>query len=212
MKRVLMLLANGVEPMEMAAFTDVLGWADLIGDCPLELVNAGLRRKIVTTFGLTINPGSLLRDLDISSFDALALPGGFEPSGFYEEALSEPFLRAIRYFVEAGKPVASVCVSSVCLGAAGVLRGRKATTYHQEGGKRKNQLVEAGALFVDRPVVIDDNIITSSGPGTATEVAFLLLEKLTGADNATYIRQKMRFATPDRHWFETPQVPENFMQ
>lgn len=212
MKRVLMLLANGVEPMEMAAFTDVLGWADLIGDCPLELVNAGLRRKIVTTFGLSINPGSLLCDLDISSFDALALPGGFEPAGFYEEALSEPFLQTIRYFVEAGKPVASVCVSSVCLGVAGVLRGRKATTYHQEGGKRKNQLLETGALFVDRPVVVDDNIITSSGPGTAAEVAFVLLEQLTSADNATYIRQKMRFATPDRHWFETPQVAEPLMQ
>ena len=207
MKRVLMLLANGVEPMEMAAFTDVLGWADLLGDCPVELVNAGLRRKIVTTFGLSINPGCLLRDLDISSFDALALPGGFEPSGFYEEALSEPFLETIRYFVSAGKPVASVCVSSLCLGVAGVLRGRNATTYHQEGGKRRNQLVETGAVFVDRPVVVDGNIITSSGPGTATEVAFVLLEKLTGAENAAYIRQKMRFATPDRHWFETPQVP-----
>lgn len=207
MKRVLMLLANGVEPLEMAAFTDVLGWADLLGDAPLELVHAGLRTKIVTTFGLTITPAFLLHDLDISCFDALALPGGFEPAGFYEEALSEPFLETIRYFVKAGKPVASVCVSSVCLGVAGVLRGRKATTYHQEGGKRKNQLVETGALFVDRPVVVDGNIITSSGPGTAAEVAFLLLEKLTDAENAASIRQKMRFATPDLDWLETPQVP-----
>lgn len=137
MKRVLILLANGVEPMEMAAFTDVLGWADLLGDYPIELVNAGLRRKIITTFGLTLNPSFLLSDLDVSSFDALALPGGFEPSGFYEEALSEPFLETIRQFVDAGKPVASVCVASVCLGAAGVLRGKNATTYHQDGGKRK---------------------------------------------------------------------------
>ncbi|WP_339500261.1 DJ-1/PfpI family protein [Pseudomonas silesiensis] len=207
MKRVLMLLANGVEPMEMAAFTDVLGWADLLGDISLELVNAGLRRKIITTFGLALNPNFLLSDLDVSSFDALALPGGFEPSGFYEEALSEPFLETIRQFVDAGKPVASVCVASVCLGAAGVLRGKNATTYHQEGGKRKNQLVESGALFLDRPVVVHDNIITSSGPGTATEVAFLLLEKLTSLENATYIRQKMRFATPDQDWYNTPQVP-----
>ncbi|MDB5994328.1 MAG: Dimethyladenosine transferase [Pseudomonas sp.] len=206
MKRVLMLLANGVEPLEMAAFTDVLGWANLLGDQPLELVNAGLRSKIVTTFGLTLNPSFLLNELDLSTFDALALPGGFEPGGFYEEALSEPFLDTIRHFVDARKPVASVCVSSVCLGAAGVLRGRHATTYHQEGGKRKNQLVESGALFVDRPVVVDDQIITSSGPGTATEVAFQLLEKLTSPGNAAFIREKMRFATPGRDWYETPQV------
>lgn len=207
MKRVLMLLANGVEPLEMAAFTDVLGWANLLGDQPVELVNAGLRAKIVTTFGLTLIPGFLLSDLDVSRFDALALPGGFEPAGFYEEALSEPFLSTIRHFVETGKPVASVCVSSICLGVAGVLRDRSATTYHQEGGKRKNQLVETGARFVDRPVVVDDHIITSSGPGTATEVAFVLLEQITSVENAALIRQKMRFATPGREWYEAPQVP-----
>lgn len=207
MKRVLMLLANGVEPLEMAAFTDVLGWANLLGDQPVELVNAGLRAKIVTTFGLTLIPGFLLSDLDVSRFDALALPGGFEPAGFYEEALSEPFLSTIRHFVETGKPVASVCVSSICLGVAGVLRDRNATTYHQEGGKRKNQLVETGARFVDRPVVVDGHIITSSGPGTATEVAFVLLEQITSVENAALIRQKMRFATPGREWYEAPQVP-----
>lgn len=67
--------------------------------------------------------------------------------------------------------------------------------------------MESGALFLDRPVVVHDNIITSSGPGTATEVAFLLLEKLTSLENATFIRQKMRFATPGRDWYDTPQVP-----
>ncbi|MFL1526475.1 DJ-1/PfpI family protein [Pseudomonas sp. O230] len=207
MKSVLMLLANGVEPLEMAAFTDVLGWADLLGDDSLELVNAGLRKRIVTTFGITICPSFLLSDLDTSAFDALALPGGFEPAGFYEEALSEPFLATIRDFVDAGKIVASVCVASVCLGAAGVLRGKNATTYHQEGGKRKNQLLETGAHFVDRPVVVDGRIITSSGPGTATEVAFQLLEQLTSVENATFIRQKMRFASPGPEWYDTPQVP-----
>lgn len=47
MKRVLMLLANGVEPLEMAAFTDVLGWADLLGDASIELVNAALRLSLI---------------------------------------------------------------------------------------------------------------------------------------------------------------------
>lgn len=207
MKRVLLLLANGVEPMEMAAFTDVLGWANLVGDHPVEVVDAGLTKQIVTTFGLSLNPNHLLSELDLGSFDALALPGGFEPAGFYVEALSEPFLATIRHFVEAGKPVASVCVSSLCLGAAGVLRGKNATTYHQVGGVRKKQLVETGACFVDRPLVVDGNIITSSGPGTASEVALLLLEKMTGAENAGFVRQKMRFSTPDHVWHETPQVP-----
>jgi len=208
MKRILMLLANGVEPLEMAAFTDVMGWATLLGSEKIELVDVGLREKIATTFGLTLIPSRLLKDVDLDSFDALAIPGGFEPSGFYEEALSEEFLAVIRHFVKADKVVASVCVSSICLGVAGVLNGKNATTYHQKGGKRKQQLVETGAIFVDRPVVIDGNIITSTGPGTALEVAFELLARLTSKSNADGLRVRMRIPTPSQAWYDGPQVVE----
>ncbi|MFJ9991845.1 DJ-1/PfpI family protein [Pseudomonas putida] len=206
MKRVLMLMANGIEPLEMAAFTDVLGWADLLGEEKIELVMAGLRPEITSTFGVVIRPNCLLDDLDLDSFDALALPGGFEPSGFYDEALSEPFLAVIRRFVDADKVIASVCVSSLCLGRAGVLRDRQATVYHQVGGRRKQQLLETGARFIDRPLVRDGNFITSSGPGTATEVAFLLVAMLSSEANAANIRKIMRFPTPDQGWYDTPQV------
>lgn len=208
MKRVLMLLANGVEPLEMAVFTDVLGWATLIGNEEIQLVDAGLRENITTTFGLQLKPNKLLSDLNLDDFDALALPGGFEPSGFYEDALSEDFLNVIRHFSNKQQNLASVCVSSLALGSAGVLEGRRATTYHQVGGKRKQQLEATGAVFVDTPLVIDDNIITSTGPGTAIEVAFELLTKLTDSDNALSVRQKMRIPRPSQHWYQSPQVME----
>lgn len=206
MKRVLMLLANGVEPLEMAGFTDVLGWATLVGNEEIELVDVGLRPQIKTTFGLNLTPNYLLEDIDLDSFDALAIPGGFEPSGFYDEALSEPFLDVIRHFSQAGKPVASVCVSSIALGASGVLEGREATTYHQVGGRRKQQLEDTGAIFVDRPVVKDGPFITSTGPGTALEVVFELLEQLTDSDNVSMLREKMRVPMPSKSWYQTAQV------
>jgi len=201
-----MLLANGVEPLEMAAFTDVIGWANLIGEETIELVDVGLRSDITTTFGLRLRPNYLLKDVILDDFDALAIPGGFEPSGFYSEALSEPFLEVIRAFADRGRPIASVCVSSLCLGSAGVLKNKQATTYHQVGGKRKEQLVNTGAIFVDRPIVSDGNFITSTGPGTAVEVALLLLEKLTSRSVSLNLRKVMRIATPDKKWYDTPQV------
>ena len=206
MKRVLMLLANGVEPLEMAAFTDVLGWATLVGKEEIELVDAGLRANIKTTFGLNLSPNTLLDDVNLDEFDALAIPGGFEPFGFYDEALSEPFLKVIRHFAERNKVIASVCVSSICLGAAGVLKGKQATTYHQLGGIRKAQLEETGAVFVDKPVVTDGQLITSTGPGTALEVAFELLERVTDKDNVADLRLKMRMPQPDAAWYRAPQV------
>jgi 4-methyl-5(b-hydroxyethyl)-thiazole monophosphate biosynthesis len=102
--------------------------------------------------------------------------------------------------------IASVCVSSICLGKAGVLKDKNATTYHQIGGKRKQQLEDTGANFVDQPVVIDGNIITSTGPGTALEVAFQLLERLTDRENVENLRLKMRMPTPNQEWYTRAQV------
>ena len=206
MKKILMLLANGVEPLEMSAFTDVMGWATVLGDEVIELTDAALHAEIKTTFGLTLKPSKLLPELNLNDYAALAIPGGFEPSGFYEDALNEEFLKVIRHFNQAKKPIASVCVSSLALGHAGILQGKQATIYHQLGGKRKQQLQQTGAQFVDRPVVIDQHIITSTGPGTALEVALKLLEMLTSADNASALREKMRVPVPSESWYETPQV------
>lgn len=204
----MMLLANGVEPLEMSVFTDVLGWASLIGNEEIELVDVGLREEITTTFGLKLRPNFLLNEINLSDFNAIAIPGGFEPAGFYEEALSEEYLKAIRHFSENNQIVASVCVSSIALGEAGILKGRKATTYHQIGGKRKQQLENTGAIFVDKPIVCDEHLITSSGPGTALEVAFELLERLTDKGNADNLRQIMRMPQPNNDWYQTPQVIE----
>ncbi len=206
MKRILMLVANGVEPLEMSAFTDVMGWATLIGKEDIDLVDVGLTPQIKTTFGLQFTPNALLNDVDLDKFDALAIPGGFEPSGFYDEALSKPFLDVIRHFSKHNKVIASVCVSSICLGEAGVLSGKNATTYHQVGGKRKQQLKNTGANFVDQPIVIDGNFITSTGPGTAIEVAFQLLEHLTDKENVQELRVRMRMPTPSQEWYTSAQV------
>jgi 4-methyl-5(b-hydroxyethyl)-thiazole monophosphate biosynthesis len=206
MKKIIMLLANGVEPLEMSVFTDVMGWATILGDEAIELTDVALHAEIKTTFGLTIKPSKMLQDIDLADYDAIAIPGGFEPSGFYDDALSEPFLKVIKYFDEQGKTIASVCVSSIALGYAGILTGKKATTYHQIGGKRKQQLEDSGAIFIDRPIVQDQHIITSTGPGTAIEVAFLLLDQVTSAENVAVIRQKMRVPTPTNDWYQSPQV------
>jgi 4-methyl-5(b-hydroxyethyl)-thiazole monophosphate biosynthesis len=211
-KRVLLLLADGFEPLEAAGFTDVLGWANIDGEEPIELVSTGLRPLLQATFGFSVVPNAILDDLDLDGFDALAIPGGFGSVGFYKDALADEFTAVIARFERAGKPVASVCVASLALGAAGILAGRRATTYHQVGGKRKAQLEAYGASFVDRPVVIEDGLITSTGPGTAIEVAFALLELLTSRANVDHIRQLMRMPEPTEAWYRTAQVGDSGAQ
>jgi 4-methyl-5(b-hydroxyethyl)-thiazole monophosphate biosynthesis len=205
-KRVLLLLADGFELLEAAGFTDVLGWADVTGDEPIALISAGLRSPVRTTFGFSVVPDTVVSEVDLESFDALAIPGGFGHAGFYTDALSDAFIAIIRRFEGAGKPVGSVCVAALALGAAGILKGRRATTYHRAGGKRKDQLEGYGARFVDQPVVVDGRLITSTGPGTAIEVAFTLLAALTSQANADHVRALMRVPTPSDAWRAAPQV------
>lgn len=206
MKKVLLLLADGFEPLEAAGFTDVFGWAAIDGSEPVQLVTAGVSSPLKATFGFSVIPEKLLSEIDLDEFDALAFHGGFEGAGFYVEALSEPFFDVLRRFEEARKPVASVCVASLSLAAAGLLKGQKATTYHQVGGKRKAQLEEHGAVFVDQPIVDGGQLISSTGPGTSVEVALLLLAKLTSEANAAHIRKLMRVPWPAQDWYSTPQV------
>jgi 4-methyl-5(b-hydroxyethyl)-thiazole monophosphate biosynthesis len=205
-KKVLLLLADGFEPLEAAGFTDVFGWAALDGYEPVELISAGFKPVLRATFGFSVMPHAQISELDLNDFDALAVPGGFAGAGFYDEALSEPFLDIIRHFDVQDQPIASVCVASMALGAAGIIKGRRATIYHQIGGKRKGQLEQYGALFVDQAVVDDGGIISSTGPGTAIEVALRLLANLTSPENAAHIRAKMRVPELDQNWLHQPQV------
>lgn len=82
MKRVLLLLSDGFEAFEAAAFTDVLGFATAFGDEEVEVITVGLRPELHCTFGFTVVPELMLEDVRDEVFDAVAVPGGFERAGF----------------------------------------------------------------------------------------------------------------------------------
>ena len=193
MKRVLLLLANGFEAFEGAAFTDVFGWADAFGAERIELVTAAMHPQLRCTFGFQVIPDIQLNEVAVETFDALAIPGGFETAGFYDDAYADEFLDVIRKFMAARKPIASICVGALPLAKSGILTGRRATTYHLMDGQRRKQLAEMGVEVVDDPIVREGNVITSTSPATAIDVALVLLEMLTSRENANKIRELMGF-------------------
>ena len=192
MKNVLLFLCQGFEEYEASAFTDVFGWSTIYGNDPVKLTTAGLRKEIKCTWNFIVKPELDFSDVNVDNFDALAIPGGFEKAGFYEDAFDERFLNLIRDFDKKNKFIASICVGAIPIGKSGVLDGRLATTYDLVG-TRRSQLAEYGAIVEDKMLVIDRNIITSTGPSTAIDVAFTLLEKLTDLDNVKKIKEYMRF-------------------
>jgi len=194
MMNVLLLLAKGFETMEMSVFIDVLGWARNDFGIDVQVTTCGFTKTVVSTFGVPMIVDTLIDEVRPEDYDALAIPGGFEEYGFYEEAFDEKFLELIRLFDREKKPIASVCVAALTLGKSGILAGREATTYHLRDGYRQKQLATYGVRVVNRPVVIDDNVITSYCPETAPEVAFQLLRVLSSEEEMKTVKRAMGFA------------------
>jgi len=192
MKKVLLLLANGFEVYEASAFIDVIGWNHEEGDGSTRLHTCGITSEVTSTFGQRFVVDQLLSEVKADDYDALAIPGGFEPYGFYDDAYSVPFLSIIREFARQNKPIASICVGALPVAKSGLLKGCKATTYNQ-GEKRQQALHDMGAEVQQVPIVQESNIITSWGPGTAVDVAFMLLERLTSNENTKHVRKLMGF-------------------
>jgi len=191
MKKVLLLLANGFEILEASVFIDVIGWNLVEGDGTTELYTCGLKKEIISSFNQRFVTDFVIDEIDVSKFDALAIPGGFEDYGFYKDAYDDKFLNLIRRFKESHKIIASICVGALALGKSGVLKGKSATTYNNP--IRRKALAEFGVNVIHQPVVEDDNIITSWGPATAIQVALLLLENLTTRENTDKVRKLMGF-------------------
>ena len=192
MKKVLLLLADGFETYEASVFIDVIGWNQVDGDQSTRLYSCGLRNVVNSSFNQKFVVDFLIDDINSEDYDALAIPGGFEEYDFYKDAYDERFLALIRSFKKRGKIIASVCVAALALGKSGILNGKKGTTYNKKPA-RQETLRSYGVEVINRPIVIDDNIITCWNPSASIGVAFMLLELLTSKQNTDHIKNIMGF-------------------
>ena len=97
------------------------------------------------------------KGLKASDYDALLVPGGFAPDKIRTEQAA---LDLVRAFKEAGKPIAMICHAGWVAASAGIAKGVKLTSTKAI----KDDLVHAGADWVDEEVVVDQRMVTSRGP------------------------------------------------
>lgn len=98
-----------------------------------------------------------LGDVSAADFDAVIIPGGWAPDALRQD---ERALKLVREMDRSGKVVAAICHAGWVLCSAEILRGRKATGFKAI----KDDLIHAGANYVDEEVVVDGNLITSRVP------------------------------------------------
>lgn len=156
--KLLVFLAKGFETIEFSGFIDVMGWAKTDFGCDVEVVTGGFNEKVISSFNIPVLVDKTIDEISVDEYDALAIPGGFEVFGFYEEAYEEKLLNLIRQFDARKKWIATVCVGALPVGKSGVLKDRKATTYHLGGAVKQKVLQSFGAIIVNEPIVVGDKI------------------------------------------------------
>lgn len=191
-RKVLLLLPQGAEALEAAAFIDVFGWHAVIGANTCQLITCSATETVALSFGQSMRAQTLLEGTSAHDYHALALPGGFGRFGYYTEASREPYLRLIRDFHAGGKPIVAVCTGAIILAQAGILAGLRATAYNRES-QWPAQLTAHGAIFENARLVQDGHIITSQNPSSAVPVALALLEILAGTEERAHIQREMGF-------------------
>ena len=114
-----------------------------------------------------------LDQVNPDEIDCLVIPGGFSPDAL---RINPKVLEFVRKLHEKGKVIAAICHGPQVLISAGLVKGRKATSYIAV----KDDLVNAGATYLDQPVVRDGNIITSRVPDDLPEFCREIINALSG--------------------------------
>ncbi len=195
MKKILLLIPQGAEILEISPFVDIFGWNSIVGKKNIILKTASFHDIISNTWNLKIIPEINLEKekICVEDFDALIIPGGFGFKGYFEDMKKDSFKKLILSFNQSKKFLIGVCTGVIPLGEAGVLRNRKATTYLYDNERYFKQLKNYQAVPIREEIVIDDNIITCSAPKNAIEVGFLLLSLLSDEENMKKVRYNMGF-------------------
>ncbi|MFX1386865.1 MAG: type 1 glutamine amidotransferase domain-containing protein [Promethearchaeota archaeon] len=116
------------------------------------------RREIKGKHGYPIKPDKLIREANPNDYDGVIIPGGTKSPDYLRR--EKDVLNFVAKINEDGRLVAAICHAGWVLISAKVVRGRKATSYFAI----KDDMVNAGVIFEDSPVVIDGNLITSRMP------------------------------------------------
>ena len=197
MKKIAVFLFEGAELFEIATFTDIFGWNNVVGlkeyrDIKLETIS--YKESIKCTWGGEIKVEKVITEENIEKFfdyDVLIIPGGFGKANFFEGKNNKFFKKLIKYFSENNKIIVAICSAVINLLETTYIKDKKVTTYLLDNKRYFNQLKNYTVVPVEEEIVIDNNLFTCSGPGNTLELSFRLLEKLTSKKNIEIVKKNM---------------------
>lgn len=180
MSHVLVPLAQGCEELEAITITDLLVRAGV------EVTTCGLDdQPVKASRGATIIPDVSIDEVVDNNFDMIVLPGGLPGADHLRDDARVQSI--IKRHAQAGRHIGAICAAPRALASAGLLSGRKVTSYPGTLDAVDDDSIERS----DEAIVIDGNIITSRGPGTAMDFALSLVELLEGRQKRDEVETRL---------------------
>jgi len=183
MKSAVVFLATGFEEIEAVTVIDVLRRAGV------RVWTAGLQPGLITgSHDITIRPDTTIEEVSPASVDMVVLPGGL-PGTFHlrDDLRVRDFLREMH---RAGKYTCAICAAPLVLMAAGIAAGRRLTSHPVV----RDDLRDAD--YREDRVVVDGELVTSRGAGTALEFSLELVRLLAGPDKAAEVAKQVLAGVP----------------
>jgi 4-methyl-5(b-hydroxyethyl)-thiazole monophosphate biosynthesis len=181
MSRVLIPLAEGFEEIEAVTIVDLLRRAGI------EVRTASLAgREVTGSHDLTVLADVRLDEVDASEYDMIVLPGGMPGTAHLK---ADPrVVRLLQQFAESGRYTAAICAAPSVLAHAGLLEGRRATSF--PGFLTPGSA--PGIRLSEDAVVVDGKVATSRGPGTAVPFGLALIELLEGPEARREVQERLQ--------------------
>ena len=139
------------------------------------------KREVTSSHQVTFLTDALAAEVDYDTLDGIVLPGGMP--GTLNLQADETVNKVIRQFAAEGRLVCAICAAPSVLGAAGILEGKCATCH--PGFEEKL----TGAKVEEKEVVVDGNVITSRGMGTAIPFALEIVRYFADDETVEQVRK-----------------------
>ena len=178
-KKVYIFLADGFEDIEGLTVVDLLRRAEI----DIKTVSIKETKQIQTSHGITMLTDTTFAETDFADADMLVLPGGMPGTKYL--AGYKPLIDLLTDFNNKGKKIAAICAAPSVFSGLGFLKGRKATSYPSF----MEVLSKDGAVTSED--IVDGNITTRRGLGTAVDFALSLISQLENEEKAKEIAESV---------------------
>lgn len=185
-KKIAILVTEGFEQSELLKPREALDRAGATVHV-VSLKGGEIRAWNDANWGQSVKVDVVVAQANPNDYDGLLLPGGvLNPDKLRRDPKAVEFVRA---FFEDGRPVAAICHGPQMLIEADVVRGRRLTSFSSV----KKDLINAGAEWVDEPVVVDNGLVTSRKPDDIPQFNAKMIEEFAEGRHALAGRDSARF-------------------